>query len=115
MSIIVGVFGDAAHGEDAIDRLVEAGVDEGRIHPITRQRLERDDRGPVSVLTRAVGFGSGLVSDELTRLGLGSDEAEFYEEELEDRGMLLAVDSDDADDARVLKVLRSANATLREV
>jgi ribosomal protein L16/L10AE len=113
-SITVGIFGSSDDGEKAIDQLVEAGVQEGHIHPITRQRLERTDRRAMSVLTRAVGFGTGVVSNELTRLGLGHEEAEFYEEELEDRGMLLAVETDDEDEEAVLKALRDANATLRE-
>ena len=112
MNIIVGMFGSSEEGERAIDQLVEAGVQEGGIHPITRQKAERSDGRAVPVLTRAVGFGTGLVSNELTRLGLGQTEAEFYEKELEDRGMLLAVETDDEEKA--LGVLRSANATLRE-
>jgi hypothetical protein len=114
MSIIVGMFGNSDQGEEAIDELVQAGVEQGHIHPITRHRLERSDQRAMSILTRAVGFGTGMVSNELTRLGLGHEEAEFYEEELEERGMLLAVETDDEDEEAVLKVLRDANATLRE-
>lgn len=110
----MGMFGSSDRGEDAIDTLVRAGVQEGNIHPITRQRLERDDRRAIAVLTRAVGFGTGMVSNELTRLGLGHEEAEFYEEELEDEGMLIAVETDDENEERILAVLRDANATLRE-
>ncbi|NBC96914.1 MAG: hypothetical protein GVY27_11230 [Deinococcus-Thermus bacterium] len=112
--IVVGMFGNSDQGEEAIDRLVQAGVEEGRIHPITRQRLERTDQRAMSVLTRAVGFGTGVVSNELTRLGLGHEEAAFYEDELEERGMLLAVETDDEHEDDVLKVLRDADATLRE-
>ncbi len=112
--IVVGMFGTSDQGEDAIDALVQASVEAGRIHPITRQRLERDDRRAMAVLTRAVGFGTGMVSDELTRLGLGHEEAEFYEEELEGRGMLVAVESEAENEDDVLKVLRDANATLRQ-
>lgn len=112
--IVVGMFGNSDQGEEAIDRLVQAGVEEGHIHPITRHRLERTDQRAMSVLTRAVGFGSGVVSNELTRLGLGHEEAEFYEEELEERGMLLAVETEEENEDDVLKVLRDANATLRE-
>jgi NAD(P)H-dependent flavin oxidoreductase YrpB (nitropropane dioxygenase family) len=114
MSIIVGMFGSSDQGEEAIDQLVQAGVQEGSIHPITRQRLERTDQRAMSVLTRAVGFGTGVVSNELTRLGLGTEEAAFYEEELADRGMLIAVETDGENEEAILRLLRDADATVRE-
>ena len=114
MSIVVGMFGNSDQGEAAIDRLVQAGVEQDRIHPITRHRLERTDQRAMSVLTRAVGFGTGVVSNELTRLGLGHEEAEFYEEELEERGMLLAVETEGENEDDAFNVLRDVNATLRE-
>ena len=114
MSIIVGMFGSSDQGEEAIDQLVQAGVEEGHIHPITRQQLERSEERATSVLTRATGFGTGAVSNELTRLGLGATEAEFYQAELADRGMLIAVETDDENEEAILGVLRDANATVRE-
>lgn len=112
MSITIGIFDDAANALDAIDRLVREGIEERGLHPISRQRIERERRGLRGPLPRAVGSAKGVVSRELIDLGVDREEAEFYDEELEDGAVLLAVEADDAHDAVVQSIMREANATL---
>lgn len=108
----VGIFQSHDDAEEAIDRLSDLGLDEGSIHVLTRRGVERGGDTLFASLARAF-RGEGDLSGELTRLGVDSEEAVFYEEELEDEGVLLAVETDDDDQGEVLAILREANATTR--
>lgn len=114
MSLTVGIFESQDQAQGAIDRLVAAGVDEGDLHVLTRAGAERGDDSLFGVFARAFRGGSGAVAGELRRLGLGSEEAEFYDDELDEGSVLLAVQADRDRDDRVLAILREGDATLRE-
>ena len=114
MSITVGIFESQDGAEGAIDRLDALGLDEGSIHVMTRRRIERSGDTIFGSLARAFHGGDGAISAELIRLGLDREEAKFYEEELEDDAVLLAVEAGDERDDGVLAIMRDANATLRE-
>ncbi len=113
-TITIGIFETSDEAQNAIDALVQAGVDEGDLHPISRQRIASDEQGAVRAVSRAVGFGTGAVSNELTRLGVGLEEAEFYEQELREDSLLLAVETTEENEEKVMSIMREANATLRE-
>lgn len=114
MSMTVGIFDDQDAAEDAIDRLDALGLDEGSIHVLTRQRAERGEDSLAGFFARAFRGGDGTIARELTRLGLDREEAEFYEEELDEDSVLLAVEADDEADDAVLAIMRPASGTLRE-
>jgi len=114
VSITIGIFDDATEAQDAIDRLVREGVEDRGLHPISRQRVERVRSGLRGPHPHAVGSAKGAVSSELTSLGVDAKEAEFYDEELEDGAVLLAVEAGDAHDEVVQSIMREANATLRK-
>lgn len=113
-TIAIGIFETADEAQNAIDELVSAGVDQGHLHPISRQRIASSEQGVIGPLSRAVGFGTGAVSNELTRLGVDPEAAEFYEQELTEESLLLAVETSEENEERVMSIMRQANATLRE-
>lgn len=112
MSVTVGIFDNQDDAEEAIDRLAELGIDEGGIHVMTRHGIERGGESLFGTLARAF-RSEGDVSGELTRLGLDREEATFYEEELEDEGVLVAVEADADTEDEVLVIMRDSNATFR--
>ena len=114
MSITVGIFENQQNAETAIDRLDALGLDEGAIHALTREGADRGGDSLVGVFARAFRGGDGAIGGELTRLGLGREEADFYEQELEEGSILLAVEADDEHDDDVLAILREGDATVRE-
>ncbi|MDZ7706799.1 MAG: hypothetical protein U5J97_02685 [Trueperaceae bacterium] len=81
-TITIGIFESGEDAQRAISQLVETGVEQGDLHPIRRQQHASDGQGVLGSLFRAVGFGAGGVSNELTRLGVDQEEAAFYEEAL---------------------------------
>lgn len=113
-TITIGIFETSDEAQRAIDALIESGVAEGDLHPISRNRIESSTQGVLGPLYRAVGFGTGAVSNELTRLGVDREEAQFYEKELADDVLLLAVEASDENEADVMAIMREANATFRE-
>ena len=112
--ITIGVFANRDEARQAIDELVAAGVSEGDLHPIRRQRIEESNIGTVGALTRAIGFGTGAVSNELTRFGVDQQAAAFYEDELGEDSLLLAVETTDENEDQVTSIMRRANATLHQ-
>lgn len=114
MSTIVGIFHDGADAAGAIDRIDTLGVDEGRIHVLTRRGTEAGRESLFGALARAFRGGGDAIGGDLIRLGLDREEAEFYDEELDEEGLLLAVEADDDQEAEVLAIMSEANATLRE-
>lgn len=113
-TIIIGIFDTSDEAQRAVDELVKAGVDEGDLHPISRQRIAAGEQGVLGPLSRAVGFGTGAASNELTRLGVDQEEAAFYENELSDESLLLAVGTTEENEEKVMSIMREANATFRE-
>lgn len=112
MSTIVGIFEDQESAETAIDRLDALEVDEGSIHVLSRN----ETGGGGSLLgsvARAVSAGNTPLESRLTQLGLSRDEAAFYEQELGDEGVIVAVEADDDLDPEILAVMREANGTVR--
>lgn len=114
MKTIVGIFDDQTNAEGAIDRIDALGVDEGNVHVLTRRGAEAGRDPLFGALARAFRGGGDAITGELTRIGLDREEAEFYDEELDDDALLLAVEADDAREADVLAIMTEANATLRE-
>jgi len=114
VSTTIGIFDDASEAQEAIDRLVREGVDERDLHPISRERVERSRQGLRGPLPHAVGSDKGVVAAELTRHGIDPKEAEFYDEELEDGAVLLAVEASDGLEETVFSIMRDASATLRK-
>jgi len=113
-TIIIGIFDTSDEAQRAVDELVKAGVDEGDLHPISRQRIAAGEQGVLGPLSRAVGFGTGAASNELTRLGVDQEEAAFYENELSQESLLLAVGTTEENEEKVMSIMREANATFRE-
>ena len=113
-STTIGIFETSDEAQHAIDELVKAGVDEGDLHPISRQRIAAGEQGVLGPLSRAVGFGTGAASNELTRLGVDQEEAAFYENELSQESLLLAVGTTEENEEKVMSIMREANATFRE-
>ncbi|MDZ7706639.1 MAG: hypothetical protein U5J97_01855 [Trueperaceae bacterium] len=113
-TITIGIFESGEDAQRAISQLVETGVEQGDLHPIRRQQNASDGQGILGSLFRAVGFGTGDVSNELTRLGVDQEEAGFYEEALGDDSVLLAVEASDENADDVMAIMRKANATFRE-
>lgn len=112
MSVIVGIFESQEAASEAVDRLDGLEIDEGDIHVLTRNEMETN-RGLLGDLANAFSAGTTPVENVLTRLGLSSEEAAFYEEELGDESVLVAVKSDDDMDAQVSAVFREANGVVR--
>ncbi|GEM_PF-977373 len=113
-TITIGIFETSDEAQRAIDELVKAGVAEGDLHPVSRQRIAAGEQGVLGPLSRAVGFGTGAVSHELTRLGVDQEEAAFYEDELAEESLLLAVETTEENEEKVMSIMREANATFRE-
>lgn len=113
MSVIVGIFESQEAASEAVDRLDGMEIDEGDIHVLTRHELETNRGGFIGDLANALSAGSTPVESALTRLGLSSEEAAFYEEELGDESVLVAVKVDDDMDAQVSSVFREANGVVR--
>lgn len=113
MSTIVGMFDDHRRAERAINELDALGLDEGSIHTLTRSQVAGDSDIITSV-ARALGPGTGAVSGELIRLGLDREAAEFYEEELADESIIIAVQADGETGDRAMEILQGANAAVRD-
>lgn len=113
MSTIVGMFDDQQAAQQAVNGLDALGLDEGSIHVLTRSELTRDG-SLIGALARAVRGGEGAVSSELMRLGLDREEAEFYEEELDEESVVVVVRADGENGDRAMSVMQEANAAFKE-
>jgi hypothetical protein len=112
MSVIVGIFEDQESVEGAIDRLATLDIDEGDIHVMTRYQVERGSSF-LGSLGQALSAGDTPIESRLTGLGLTAEEAQFYEQELGEEGVLVAVRAPDDQDGAVMSVMREANGTVR--
>jgi hypothetical protein len=113
MSTIVGMFDEQQQAERAVNGLDALGLEEGSIHVLTRARLEGNN-SLFTAFARALRPGDGAVSSELMRLGLDREEAEFYEEELDEKSVVVVVMADGERGDQAMAVMREANAAFRE-
>ena len=113
MALVVGLFDDQQEAETAVNQLDALGLGEGNIHVMTRQRLERSD-SLFGSLSRVFSTGETPLEGELIRLGLSQEEAAFYEEELDQTGVMVAAETNDELAPRVVRALRDANGVVRE-
>lgn len=113
MSTIVGMFDDHRRAERAINELDALGLDEGSIHVLTRSQVAGDS-DIITAFARALRAGTGAVSNELIRLGLDREAAEFYEEELDDESIIVAVQAEGETGDRVMGIIQGANAAVRD-
>ena len=113
MSTIVGMFDDHQAAQRAINGLDALGLEEGSIHVLSRSELSRDG-SLIGDIARAFRSGDGAVSSELIRLGLDREEAEFYEEELDEESLLVVVKADGDTGDRAMNVMQEANAAFRD-
>lgn len=113
MQTIVGMFTSQQDAQDAINRLDELGVEEDTIHVLTRGGIQRQADTLIGVLGRAFTAGDTELEAELIRLGLDQEEAEFYDQELDPEGVILAVEVDEDRDPAVRHAFREANGVLR--
>ncbi|MEX2536408.1 MAG: hypothetical protein WD273_12505 [Trueperaceae bacterium] len=113
MSTIVGMFDDQLAAERAINGLDALGLDEGSIHVLSRAELSRGG-SLIGAFARALRPGDGAVSSELIRLGLDREEAEFYEEELDEDSVVVVVNADGENGDRAMTVMQEANAAFKE-
>ena len=78
---------------------------------------EHHDVGEGSLIAsfaRALNDSGDAVSSELVRLGVDREAAAFYAEELDDEGVIVVVDADDAHDDEVMRIMREGEGTLQE-
>lgn len=110
MSTTVAVFDDLDATQRTIDRLDALGLDEGSIHVVTRRSAEPGSW--LAVFSRVLTPDEGEVASELSRLGVGDEEARFYEEELDEEGAIIVIDGEDRHDAEVRDILERGSGTL---
>ena len=113
MAVVVGIFEDQDSAERAVNRLAALEVGEGDIHVMTRDEVEGGGRSFLGSVAGALSAGTSALGGALTRLGLTSEEAEFYEQELGEEGVLVAVETGDRDAAAITSALREANGVVR--
>lgn len=114
MAIVVGIFEDMGAAERGVNRLDQLDLPEGSIHVHTRQGIEGGRDSFTATLASAFSAADTPVSQHLVSLGLDREEAEFYETELGDDGVLVAVETDDDTMERVAIALREANGVVRD-
>jgi len=108
---IVGVFDDRAMAEKAIEELYNAGVSSDRISYSGRENTSSNF---VNNLKSLFGVSTGSpksseVVNDLTKLGLGQDEAQYYAQEYEAGHTIIAVQPGDQTD-NTMTILRSNGA-----
>jgi hypothetical protein len=113
MSTIVGMFNDQVQAQRAVNGLDALGLEEGSIHVLSRAELDRNN-SLFAAFARAIRPGEGAVSSELMRLGLDREEAEFYEEELDDDSVVVVVNADGERGDMAMTVMQEANAAFKE-
>lgn len=113
MSTIVGMFDDQQAAQRAVSDLDALGLEEGSIFVLSRNEIEQDG-SLIGTLARAFRGGDGAVSSELMRLGLDREEAEFYEEELDEESLLVVVRADGERGDRAMNVMQEANAAFKD-
>lgn len=111
--MVVGLFSDHKEVEEAVNKLSQLDIDEGDIHVISRHHQE-GNTSIIGSLGRALSPGDTPVESALTELGLGAEEARFYEQELDDTGVLVAVEADDDASTGIITALRGANGVVRD-
>jgi hypothetical protein len=112
MATVVGIFDKQSDASRAVNNLDALGLEPDSIRVLTRGRLEEQDSW-LGALGRVFTAGDTPLEANLTQMGLTREEAEFYEQELGEDGILVAVETDEKTD-HVMQVMRGANARLRE-
>ncbi len=111
METVVGIFDNQLDAEKAVNELDTLNLPADSIRVL--RRGDADGGGLFSSFTNAFSSGNDPVSNELTRMGLSREEAEFYDKELHDEGVLVAARVSEDDHARVMSVMREANGVTR--
>lgn len=114
MAIVVGIFEDMDTAERGVNRLDSLDLPEGSIHVHTRQGIEGGQNSFFNTLASAFSTANAPVSQHLVGLGLDQEEAEFYEAELGEDGVLVAVETDDDMMDSVAGAMREANGVVRD-
>lgn len=113
MDIVVGIFDNQQDAEEAVNQLDALDLEPDTIRVMTRSRIERGE-GFFGSLARSFSGGDSPVSSALTSFGLDAEEAEFYDQELDEEGVLVAVKVDDDQAPRVMSAMREANGLIRD-
>ena len=111
METVVGIFDNQVDAEKAVNELGALGLPEDGIRVL--RRGDAGGGGLFSSFANVFSSGNDPVSNELTRMGLSREEAEFYEEELHDEGVLVTARVSEDDHARVMNIMRDANGVTR--
>lgn len=114
MALVVGIFQDMETAEQGVNRLDDLDLPPGSIHVHTRNGIQNDHNGFLGNLAGAFTAADAPVSQYLVGLGLDSDEAEFYQTELGEDGVLVAVETDDDMMHRVADAMREAEGVVRD-
>ena len=114
METVVGIFDNQVDAEKAVNELDALDLPEDSIRVLRRGgRGDAGGGGLFSSFANAFSSGSDPVTNELTRIGLTREEAEFYNEELHDEGVLVTARVSEDDHARVMTIMRDANGVTR--
>ena len=111
METVVGIFDNQVDAEKAVNELDALGLPEDSIRVL--RRGDAGGGGLFSSFANVFSSGNDPVSSELTRMGLSREEAEFYEEELHNEGVLVTARVSEDDHARVMSIMRDANGVTR--
>ena len=105
------VLSNQVDAEKAVNELGALGLPEDGVRVL--RRGDAGGGGLFSSFANVFSSGNDPVSNELTRMGLSREEAEFYEEELHDEGVLVTARVSEDDHARVMNIMRDANGVTR--
>ena len=99
-SLIVGVFTDRVQADLAIDQLQQAGFNSDLL---SLSQQQRSRAGGVKNLFSVLPGHQGSIVDELKRLGVPEEEADYYQNELDAGRVIVTVQADGRQqDARVI-------------
>lgn len=114
MKTVAGVFDTQVQAERAVSELSKLGLAEDSIRTVRRSGLDSSGRGIFASLANAIRPGDDAASSSLTALGLSSEEAEFYDQELDEDGALVIVYTSDEHHDEVMRIMRSAEGVTRD-
>lgn len=107
MVTTVGVFSSEADAESAVNELSSLNLREDSIRVLKRGNVESGSW--LGSLANAFTSGDNALTSELSRLGLSREEAHFYDEEVENEGVLVVVRADDDLEPQILDIMERAN------
>lgn len=113
MPTVVGIFDNQMDAGDAVNDLDALGLEEDSIRVITRRSVERSD-SLLGSLARAFTGGDSPITSGLTEAGLSAEEAEFYEQEMDEESVLVVVEAEDEHYDGVMDIMQRSQATMRE-